>query len=105
MRSARDGGRPEVDRLVAWLCLIAAASALAYGDRATSGKPPKNAVYHYDTEVGSLLLYAIIFGIVLAIARGGRARELFALRRPRSWWRAGGWAILVLIAINVLGAI
>jgi membrane protease YdiL (CAAX protease family) len=98
--------RPGYDpgKLVAWLSLIAVASALAYGDRAASGKPPKNAVYHYDTAAGSLILYAIIFGIVLAIARRGNMRELFALRRPRSWWRAIGWAILVLVVVDGLNA-
>jgi uncharacterized protein len=98
--------RPGVDvgKLTAWLTLIAVASVLAYGDRAASGKPPKNAVYHYDTAAGSLILYAIIFGIVLAIARRGNMRQLFALRRPRSWWRAIGWAILVLVLVSALNA-
>ena len=91
-------------KLVAWLALIAAAAALAYGDRAAAGKPPKNAVYHYDVAVSSLIFYAIILGIVLGIASGGSMRELFALRRPRSWLRAAGWAFVVLAAINGLGA-
>jgi membrane protease YdiL (CAAX protease family) len=99
--------RPGADlgKLTAWLTLIAVASALAYGDRAASGKPPKNAVYHYDTGAGSLILYAIILGVVLAIARGGNMRELFALRRPQSWWRAIGWAVLVLVVVYGLNAV
>jgi membrane protease YdiL (CAAX protease family) len=99
--------RPGADlgKLAAWLSLIAVASALAYGDRAASGKPPKNAVYHYDTAASSLILYAVILGIVLAIAKGGPARELLALRRPRSWWRALGWAFVVLVVVNGLNSV
>ena len=105
MRFAESGRGPGWGKLAAWVTLIAIFSGIAYADRATSGKPPKNAVYHYDTAVGSLILYVVILGIAIAIAKDGPARELFALRRPRSWPRAIGWAILVLLAIYGLGAL
>jgi membrane protease YdiL (CAAX protease family) len=105
MRSADPGRTAGWGKLAAWLTLIALASGLAYGDRAASGKPPKNAIYHYDTAVGSLIVYAVILGIVVAIAKDGPARELFALRRPRSWPRGIGWAIVVLLVVNGLARI
>ncbi|PWU24992.1 MAG: hypothetical protein C5B48_03545 [Candidatus Rokuibacteriota bacterium] len=91
-------------RLVAWFCLAGALAVINYATRAFSGKPPKDAVYHYSLAFGGLVQYGIILGLVLAIAGSDRRREL-ALRRPNSWVQAVKLSIVVLVGIYVLSAI
>jgi membrane protease YdiL (CAAX protease family) len=87
-------------KLVAWLALVAALSALNYGSRAAGGEPDRNAVFHYDLAIGGLVLYAVMLWIVLRIARG-IPRQALGLRPPPSWPRALGLMLLVLIAILI----
>jgi membrane protease YdiL (CAAX protease family) len=49
--------------------------------------------------VAALIQYAFIVGILLLIARGLPRRQIFALRRPDSWPRSLGLAILALLTI------
>ena len=79
-------------KLVAWCALVGTVAALNYADRLGGGKPPRNALYHYDLAVGELLTYGIIFGLFLWIARGLTWAEL-GIRRPPSWPRAVGLAV------------
>jgi membrane protease YdiL (CAAX protease family) len=92
-------------RLVAWLGFVAALIALAYGSRAASGKPPKNALYEYSFAAGGLIQYGVMLGIVLLIAMGPQSRSLLALRSPLSWPRALGWAAALIVAIYILTGI
>jgi uncharacterized protein len=87
-------------KLVAWLSLVAALSALNYGSRAAGGEPDRNAVFHYDLAIGGLVLYAVMLWVVLRIARG-IPREALGLRPPPSWLRALGLTLVVLIAILI----
>jgi membrane protease YdiL (CAAX protease family) len=89
-------------RLVAWFALTGALSLLNYVSRATSGKPPKDIVYHYSLAVGGLIQYGLILGLILLIAGPGYRREVLALRRPTSWGRAVGHMVVVLVGIYVL---
>jgi membrane protease YdiL (CAAX protease family) len=91
-------------RLAAWLVLIGVQVLANYAARASGGKPPKNAIYHWDLAIGGLVQYAIILAVVLAIASPA-PRAMLALRRPRAWGRALGFALLVLVAVEVLGAV
>lgn len=91
-------------RLGVWLGLVGALVALAYGSRAAEGKPPENIIYHYGFAAAGLIEYAILLGLVLAIAGRDRVR-LLALRPPVSWARALGLAILVLAAVIALGQV
>lgn len=88
-------------RLVAWLTLVGAQILLNYSARATQGKTDRNAVYHWSTSAEGLVFYAIIFAIVLVIARGD-TRRLLALRAPRSWGIAIGIAATVAVGVIVL---
>jgi CAAX protease family protein len=95
-------------RLIVWLGVVCGFSALAYISRyavSGSGTSDDDLLYEWSTFVGGLFQYAIMLAIVLAIAAGGPARELLALRRPRSWPRAIGLAFLVLVATFVLTAL
>jgi CAAX protease family protein len=88
-------------RLIAWLALVAAPILLNYAERATGGRPDRNAVYHWSTATQALVYYGLVFGIVLLISRE-RTQELLALRQPRSWARAAGTAGLVIVSVIVL---
>src|SRR4051794_8061040 len=74
-------------RLALWLTLVALMILLGYASRASAGKPSPDVLYQWSTAVGGIVQDAIILALVLAIA--GSRRDLLALRRPRSWWRAG----------------
>jgi membrane protease YdiL (CAAX protease family) len=87
-----------------WLALVGTVAALEYGARfSSSSRSPatRNEVYSYSAFASGLVFYALIFGIVLAIAfeRG----DLFALRRPR---RNAVWMALgVLVGVYVVEAV
>ncbi len=70
-------------RLVCWIALVAAVSALEYSARfsgSASSKDTSNEVYSYSAFAGGLIFYAVILGVVAAIAFD--RTDLFALRRP-----------------------
>jgi membrane protease YdiL (CAAX protease family) len=91
-------------RLAWWTLLVGVLAALAYASRASGGKPPENALYQWGTAISAAILYAIVLGLVLWIAKGAPARQLLALRQPRSWPKALGLALAVFIGIIVVGA-
>ena len=92
-------------KLVAWAALVGALAAINYAQRFTGGKPPRNALYHYDVAIGELVVYGVIFGVFLWIARGLSWGEL-GIRRPPSWPRAlglmAGILVLVFVAESLL---
>jgi membrane protease YdiL (CAAX protease family) len=86
-------------RLTVWLVFVVALVLLAYGARLGEADTPDDLAYRYSSSVAALVQYGLMLGILLLIARGLPRRELFALRRPKSWGRAIGLAVLVLFAI------
>jgi len=96
-------------RLVCWIALVAAVSALEYSARfsGTTTTNTRNEVYSYSAFANGLVFYGLIFGVVVAIAFD-RA-DLFALRRParRAAWLALGVLVatylweLVVVALPV----
>ena len=88
-------------KLVAWLALVGTLIALNYATRIAEGKPPRDALYQYSVAIGGLILYAVVLGIVLRIARGV-SHEQLGLRPPVSWmsafWLALGLIVVVVIA-------
>jgi membrane protease YdiL (CAAX protease family) len=89
-------------KLAAWIALVSAQILLSYSARAAGGKPERNAVFHYALAGTALIQYAVIFGIVVAIAGIGHVRELLALRPPRSWRVAVKTALIVIVGVVVL---
>jgi uncharacterized protein len=83
-------------RLVCWIALIGAVSALEYSARfsGSATKGSRNEVYSYSAFANGLIFYGLIFVVVLAIAFD--RTDLFALRRPAR--RAAALAIGVLVA-------
>lgn len=88
-------------KLIAWLALVGVQIAVNYASRATQGEPDRNAVYHWSTVAGSLLLYGVFMAIVLSISRE-ETPKLLALRQPRSWPKAIGTAAVVIVGVIVL---
>jgi membrane protease YdiL (CAAX protease family) len=91
-------------KLAGWLALVGSLAALNYASRFTSGKPPADSLYRYDTAIGGLIFYAFTLGLVLLIARGLTRAEL-GLRAPDSWPRALGFALGVLVALLIAEAL
>jgi len=87
-------------KLAGWFALVGSLAALNYASRFSSGKPPADSLYRYDTALSGLVFYALTLGIVLLIARGLTRTEL-ALRAPDSWPRALGFTLGVLIALLI----
>jgi membrane protease YdiL (CAAX protease family) len=96
--------QPHPGRLVAWLIFVLALMGLAYAGRLGDSEPPEDIAYRYSYAIAAAVQYAVMLGILLLIARGLPVRELFALRRPRSWWRALGFAAIALVAIWIVSA-
>jgi membrane protease YdiL (CAAX protease family) len=87
----------ESRRLALWLALVLAMIALAYGTRASSGKPDPQVLYQWSTAVGGVIQDGIILLLVLAIA--GFSTRLLALRLPASFWRTARILAGALVAI------
>jgi membrane protease YdiL (CAAX protease family) len=88
--------------LIGWLAFIAAFAALNYTARFTGPRPPKDVAYRWESSIGALLQAAIVFAIVMFIAHGRDKRELFALRRPSSWPRAGAISLAVIVIVALI---
>jgi hypothetical protein len=87
-------------RLVAWLGFVLALTALNYAGRfAADDTTDDDIAYQWLSSIGVVVQFGLMLGVLLLIAKGLPKRELFALRRPRSWPRALGLAVLALVAI------
>ena len=98
LKAARSPGR-----LYAWLWFVAIFAALAYAGRFAGGfEEDTEPLYEWTTGILGLVQFAIVAGVVLLIAMRAPKRELFALRRPSSWWRALGISVLIYIGMFLL---
>jgi uncharacterized protein len=95
-----------LDRKLAWwLVLVLGFSAINYAGNFSSSSSTKGKIsvlYDYSTAVGSVVIYAILLGLVILIVRP--RLDLLALRPPRSWWHAAGLAVLVLVVVFAANA-
>lgn len=103
-----EAGERRVDgRLIGWLSLVGALAALNYLGRYGTDTSPSEArdlLFRWAVFVAASVQFGLMLGLTLLIVRG-RARELLALRRPRSWWHAIGISLLVIVAVIVITAI
>src|SRR4029077_11379473 len=86
-------------KLIAWFAFVGVLAMLGYASRLGGAETPHDIAYRYSSSIAALIQYGLMLGILLLIARGLPRREVFALRRPGSWPRAVGFAILALLAI------
>lgn len=70
---------------------------------------PEDRMYRYEYALGAALQFAVLLAGVLLIARPGRVRDIFALRRPSSWSQAvaigavvAAGTVLVLVLLDPL---
>jgi membrane protease YdiL (CAAX protease family) len=92
-------------RLGGWCALIVFMSTVAYASRFESGTPPDDVAYKWSSSILGLIQYGVILGILYLITLGLDRRRFLAFRRPTSWKRAAGIAVLILIAVFVVGGI
>ena len=88
-------------RLAAWLAFVLALTLLNYLGRYASDDTPEDVAYQWVSSVAILVQFGLMLGALLLITIGLPKRELFALRRPASWKRALGLAVLCLVLIYV----
>jgi membrane protease YdiL (CAAX protease family) len=92
-------------RLAAWAALVGVLAALNYAGRFAADETSDDLLYTWGAFVAGVIQFAVVLGLVLAIARGLPARATFALVRPASWPRAGGIAVLVLVAVFAVAGV
>jgi membrane protease YdiL (CAAX protease family) len=95
-------------RLAFWTAFVLLYAGGAYATTfLAEDTSDENILYEYSTAIGALITASLTFGLVFLIAwvGDGRPRELFALRRPRSWPRALLLALGVIVLTYVLAAI
>ena len=88
-------------RLAAWLVFVVALTLLNYLGRYASDDTPEDVAYQWVSSVAIVVQFGLMLGILLLITIGLPKRELFALKRPASWKRALGLAVLCLVLIYV----
>jgi uncharacterized protein len=87
-----------------WTSFVLAFATLSYASRFAEGKPPKNSLYKWVTVEANLIQFAIIGAIVYGIAGfAGPRKEVFALRRPTSWWTAAKIGFGIGVVMTILG--
>ena len=96
-RPSYEQRRADPGRLAAWFAFVAFLIVLAYAQRADGGAPDNDVFYRYSTAISGVVAYAIMLLVTLAIA--GFDRETLALRRPRSWPRALGLGVLIIVVV------
>src|SRR5689334_7060151 len=97
---------PSRIRLAWWCVLVAAIAALNYISRFTSSSSSSSSrdeVYRWSGFVGGIVFYALWLVLLLVIAVDHT--DLLALRRPRSWPRAVGYALAAIFVIYAASAI
>ena len=88
-------------RLTAWCVFVGLITVINYAARFTGSgagtSSSHQAVYSYSTFAGGMVLYAVWLGVVVLIAID--RFDLLALRRPRSWGRAAGLSLGLIVTI------
>jgi membrane protease YdiL (CAAX protease family) len=92
-------------RTVLWLVLTGTFAALNFVAASQAPERGQDTVYTYDVIVSAVVAYGLLLVLILALTNGLERREVFALRRPRSWPVALGLAQASLVVILIGAAI
>lgn len=87
-------------RLAAWLTVVGVLALTNFIGNAESD-PPDDFVYLWSSAASQAVYLVVLLAIVLAIAGLDRTRDVLALRRPRSWARALGMGLALIVAVYV----
>ena len=87
--------------LIAWLVFVGFLVLVGYAARLSGTETPDNLAYKWSSSLAALIQYWLFLVVILAIALISKLelRAAFALRRPASWPRAFGLALLCLVVI------
>lgn len=103
------GRRLNLPRLCAWLALVLALAAANFSvyfiSPSPTGKTSIPSAFRYELALSGVFSYAILLGLMLLIARHLPWREIFALRKPRSWWKSLELGFGLLVAMLFCSAI
>jgi membrane protease YdiL (CAAX protease family) len=91
-------------RLTAWWVLIGLLTVLNFSAYFADGDTPNDVLYRYASAIFGFVFYMVILGVVLFIGSELDRREVFALRRPRSWGVAVGLAVGLVFAMLIVAA-
>jgi membrane protease YdiL (CAAX protease family) len=92
-------------KLVAWWVLVGGLAVLGFAAQASGDEAPQDVLYRYDAALFGAFFYLLVLSVAVLIASGLDVREVFALRRPRSWATAAGIAFGLLVALLILTAV
>lgn len=95
-------------RLGIWLGLVGTLILLNYAGRYLIEAPEedtRDALYEWSTFFGALVQFGFLFAVTLALTWGLSAREMLALRSPRSWWKSLGLAVAVFVGVYVVALV
>lgn len=103
--SAPETSQRRVGPLIAWLVFVGSLALIAYAGRLSGAETPDDVAYQWSSSIAGFAQYWFFLVVILSIALISRMelQEAFALRRPRSWPRAIGLALLAL-GVIYLGA-
>jgi membrane protease YdiL (CAAX protease family) len=85
-------------RLAAWLSLVGVLAITGFID---TSKPPKDFVYLWSSVVAQTVYIVFLLGLNIVIAGRDDPRAMFALRRPRSWPKALGMGVALIVLVYV----
>ncbi len=84
-------------RLGVWLALVVVFAASNFVGNAETD-PPKDFVYLWSSAIANAIFVTLELGIALVLA-GSNRRAMLALRRPRSWRRALGLGLALIVGV------
>ena len=90
-------------RLAGWLVLVGTLALLNFVGNAES-EPDPDFVYLWSSAILGLIQFAVMLAIILAITGRRQTREMLALRRPPSWWKALGLGAGLIVAVYIFVA-
>ena len=89
--------------LTAWALIAALQATLAYLAASGAGDGSALDLYRYEAAVGATVVYAVLVGLTVAIARlDGGVRETLGLRRFHGRWAWIALGVVVAVAILTL---
>jgi sodium transport system permease protein len=87
--------------LIAWLVFVGILVLLGYAARLSDTETPDDLAYRWSSSIAAIFQYWLFLVVLVVIVLVSKLdfHDAFALRRPASWRRALGLALLCLVVI------